>query len=194
MHRPISLTGYIEYKDIRASEVKQLLSAFNKESYVVIKGDNVYILTDNSILYYFKLLTTDINILAFQIFQLENYSEDILLYDPAIYNFVMDKAITITNISGNRIAEYEDLRSNEEFESLISMKAAEGMKFFRLPSLVDPGKSILIPIFSGFPKLSKPDKIGVIALKDDISVLIRFIIYKKKFNRNIDMYFRILDI
>ena len=195
MHRPIGINQPLVFKDIRAPEARKLLGSFDKNSYVIISGNLVIVLTDNSIIYTFKLKTSiDYCRMAFQIISLEGVPEDSLIYDKSIEDFV-DLRWNGIATNGDIIANIEELRGNEEFERLIEMKAAEGMHYFKMPRIDIPGRSVMIHIFSVFPKLSKPDKIGIRVIDDKSgTLLVNFHIFKKNMNREIDMYFRILDI
>ena len=195
MHRPVGINEPMIFKDIRAPEARKLLGSFDKNSYVIINGNLIIILTDNSIIYTFRLKTSvDYYVMAFQIMSLENIPEDSLIYDKSIEDFVNLRWSSIAT-NGNIIANIEELRGNEEFERLIDMKASEGMHYFKMPRIDIPGRSVMIPIFSGFPKLSKPDKIGIKVIDNNSgTLLVNFHIFKKNMNRDIDMYFRILDI
>lgn len=89
------------------------------------------------------------------------------------------------------VAHCDDLRVDPEYESLLSMKAGESVKFYHLiwNSL---NTDILIPVFNGFPSLNKADKIGITVYNEVVDFLVDYLIYKKKINREIHMYFRIL--
>ena len=204
MHRPVGIFNPIVYKDIRAPEVRKLLGSFNRDSYVILIKNTLYALADNSILYIIELKIDCENIqneyVAFRPEQLDSIPEDSLIIDQTTFNFVYNKIsciLSMDNTYARQIANVEELRGNDEFENLIAMKSGEGMGYFKLPRLDIPGKSIMIPIFTGFPKLSKPDKIGIIVwkiLEYSNELLVEFKIFKKNINRYMDMYFRILDI
>lgn len=94
----------------------------------------------------------------------------------------------------NKVAGEDVLRGDEEFERLLSLKSADGAEFFKIP-----GKSIdetyFVPIFSGFPATNKGDKIGInIYDIHDGHFLNVMIIYKKKINRIMKIYFRTINL
>ena len=75
------------------------------------------------------------------------------------------------------------------------MKAADGLKFYHLPDLNNPGNNYLIPMFAGFLKLNKADTVGVAIYDlDQLNHLIKFKIYKKKINREVEMVCRTLKV
>ena len=90
------------------------------------------------------------------------------------------------------VAKEDNMRSNPEFEELLNLKSAEGMKFYKIKSL-DFGREYLIPIFSGFPNMNKQDDISMEVYRTiDNFLVVRMIISKKKIGRDVDMIFRIL--
>jgi hypothetical protein len=93
------------------------------------------------------------------------------------------------------LANNDQLRGDPLFEELISMKAADGMKYYYMRGN-DLNTTYKIPIFSGFPNLNKQDDIGITVFEDPIPNIqvIRMIIFKKKLNRNVIMYVRTLRI
>jgi hypothetical protein len=119
------------------------------------------------------------------------------VYDPEILEPLFNKYSSYYNfISTNLPLAYDDeLRNNESFEELLAMKAVDGLKFYHLPDLNNPGKSYLIPMFAGFLKLNKADTVGVAIYDlDQLNHLIKFKIYKKKINREVEMVCRTLKV
>ena len=117
--------------------------------------------------------------------------------DPALFDPVYSKYLAYSNfISTNLPLAYDDeLRNNESFEQLLALKAADGFKFYHLPDFNNPGKSYLIPMFAGFIKLTKADKVGVAIYDlDQLNHLIKFKIYKSKLNREVEMICRTLKV
>jgi hypothetical protein len=94
------------------------------------------------------------------------------VYDPTIFEPLFNKYSAYYNfISTNLPLAYDDeLRNNESFEELLAMKAADGLKFYHLPDYNNPSECYLIPMFAGFIKLNKADKIGekIDEIKDKI--------------------------
>ena len=92
------------------------------------------------------------------------------------------------------VAQYDTLRGNDQYEELLALKSTDGARFFRLIG-DDPTKVYHIPVFTGFPNLSKTDKIGIVVYSFGDGVLLcQYNIYKKKINKNITQFFRILDL
>ncbi len=119
------------------------------------------------------------------------------IYDPYIVNGLLSKYNEYNNFIGTNlpIAQDDELRSNEDFEKLLGLKSDQGLKFYNLPNFNNPGETYLIPMFAGFISLNKSDRIGVkIYDLDDLNHLIKFDIYKKKINRNVEMICRVLKI
>jgi hypothetical protein len=93
------------------------------------------------------------------------------------------------------LAQDDELRNNAEFENLLGLKASQGLKYFHLPDLNNPGEVYLIPMFAGFLNLNKNDRVGAkIYDLDQFNHLIKFNIFKKKINRNVEMYCRVLKL
>ena len=92
------------------------------------------------------------------------------------------------------LAENDDLRSDERFEELLGLKSDNRMKFYYIHG--NNGEMYSIPMFSGFLNLNKQDRIGMklYDLCDNKCIMVNMNIFKKKFNRDISMYMRILKI
>lgn len=102
----------------------------------------------------------------------------------------------ISNINNYPIlASDSNLRSDPEFESLLSLKSADGAKFYKLRD-INYNKPYFIPVFSGFPNLNKPDTIGATIrdMMDYSHLLVELDIFKKKLKRNIKIVYRTLDL
>ena len=118
-------------------------------------------------------------------------------YDQFIATDIYNKYTLYTNtISGKLPLAYDnELRNNDEFEKLLGLKSSQGMRYYNLADYNSPGLSYLIPMFAGFINLNKDDRIGIkIYDFDPINHLINFSIYKKKINRDVQMYCRTLKI
>lgn len=117
--------------------------------------------------------------------------------NPLISYTLASKYAEYQNIIGTKlpIAYDNELRSNEDFEKLLGLKSSQGLHFYHLPDLDHPGEVYLIPMFAGFLSLNKADTIGVKVYDyDEINHLIVFDIFKKKINRNVKMFCRVLKI
>lgn len=92
------------------------------------------------------------------------------------------------------VAINNDLKTDESFVDYLNIKSDDGMKYYKLPAL-QPGKQYMIPIFTGFPNVTSQDKLGVYVYElYEGFILGRFKIFKKKINRDINIFFRMLDI
>ena len=183
--------------DIRCEEVRKLLTSFSKDSYARVTYYSIDIMVDSTVIYKAMLKTPPINSLPIIYidtkFMIENnIPEDKLINCPWVeQNFLyIDSRINF----GPKVAQYNDLRSDPEFERLMNLKADDGMKFYKIPGF-DKNKVYMIPVFSGFPNLNKQDTASVdIYANDGISVIVDMTIYKKKLNRDIHMIYKVLDI
>lgn len=90
---------------------------------------------------------------------------------------------------------FEDLKSSETFAPLINIKAGDGLVWFKIPNTTDLSKIYYIPVFSGFPNITSQDKIGI-EVRDFKNgyLIVKYKIFKKKINRNIEQYFKLIDI
>lgn len=91
------------------------------------------------------------------------------------------------------VASDNSLRDNNTFESLLSLKASNGVRFFRMLGL-DMHTYYMIPIMSGFPRLNKPDTIGIDVYVKGGNQIVKMSIFKKKIGRDCQMYYRALVI
>lgn len=118
------------------------------------------------------------------------------IFDIMIVNRISTLYSGYNNIMNNTaiVAYNDDLKNTENFSNYLSIRAEDGMKYYRLPGIV-PGTQYHIPIFTGFPNVSAQDKLGIYVY--DITngfLLTKFKIFKKKINRDIDILFRIINL
>ena len=164
---------------------------------VLVEGNKVIIVVDDTVLFMALLKGVEPNIyptISFNyasIYEFENPNE--CINDVMLAN----RLISLENFYFNNhqlvlVAKEDNMRSNPEFEELLNLKSAEGMKFYKIKSL-DFSREYLIPIFSGFPNMNKQDDISMEVYRTiDNFLVVRMIISKKKIGRNVDMIFRIL--
>ena len=193
------------YKDLRMVDVRKIISgAVAKRDLdfttIYIKDNIVLFVVRDTILIVSQLLPEFCN----------NYGEICCRYkdicnlndDEYISDYFLLKEMRnlfiyyISNIINYPIlASDSDLRSDPEFESLLSVKSADGAKFYKLRD-INYNKPYFIPIFSGFPNLNKPDTIGATIrdLTDHCHLLVELDIFKKKIKRNIRIVYRTLDL
>ena len=96
--------------------------------------------------------------------------------------------------NNTKLAHDPDVRGIDEFEKLISMKAYEGLKFYKMFS-ENVNKCYFIPIFSRFPNINKADKAGISVYDlEDGYLLIEMNIFKKKINKQINMFYRTVNL
>jgi hypothetical protein len=93
------------------------------------------------------------------------------------------------------IAEQSNLQDDPDYSKLLTLKAADGMKFYKMPnnSLYS---TTYIPVFNGFPSMVKSDTISVKVYKDSIDgySIVEYTIYKSKIKDYVKLYFRILNL
>ena len=193
------------YKDLRMIDVRKVISgAVAKRDLdfttIYIKDNIVLFVVRDTILIVSRLLPEFCN----------NYGEICCRYkdicnlndDEYIGDYFLLKEMRnlfiyyISNINNYPIlASDSNLRSDPEFESLLSLKSADGAKFYKLRD-INYNKPYFIPVFSGFPNLNKPDTIGATIrdMMDYSHLLVELDIFKKKLKRNIKIVYRTLDL
>ena len=112
-----------------------------------------------------------------------NYVLDTLKYRGIIDGLYADKIVAFTT----------DLRSDEKFEELLTLKSDQGIKYYRMATN-DLSSTIFIPVFAGFPNINKQDKIGIKVYNIDGSIVIELDIFKKKINRDIKIIYRTIGL
>ena len=168
---------------------------------VLILNEILVFVVDNTLLYEIPLKNPiDIGIITFKYSDILTSIEELELDScyPDIY--IQNKLNSVYYNYKNRlsdnliVAQNTQLRDDEIYESLTSLRAGEGMKYYNMI-----GKDMVnykIPVFNGFPNLNKQDEIGmtVYDMLDQSHLLVDMNIFKKKINRNIHIYFRILKL
>ena len=195
------------YKDLRMVDVRKvILGAVSKRDLdfttIYVKDNIVLLVVRDTILIVSQLLPD---------FCINNNSGEICCRYKDICNLNDDEYVDdyfllkqtrnlfiyyINNINNYPIlASDSNLRSDPEFESLLSLKSADGAKFYKLRD-INYNKPYFIPVFSGFPNLNKPDTIGATIrdLMDYSHLLIELNIFKKKLKRNIRIVYRTIDL
>jgi len=213
----------LEIHDNRIPEVikivKGLVSSTNyifTDVFISYKYNIAMIIVNDSVIYFVKL-TTPMEIgrdISFNYSKLNDQIELYNLEEQETFNIDLSKLFDISkhyyleskfnfyysianNPSFTLIADDDNLLLDDSFVSNLKIKAADGVKFYKMRSN-DFSKIITIPMISGFPNINGGDKIGIEVYKDlsrNISTyIIVYNIYKKKFNRNMFMIFAILDL
>lgn len=190
--------------DCRVEETRKIVEALVTKSMfkytkVLVMEDAVIIIVNQTLLYkvplktisdcYYPIAFLYSDIIDFE--DLTQYTNDNFLINDI--QFILNYYINIKNTKPI-VAIDNELRNNEEFENLLNLSSDQGMKYFRLPGL-NLGEEYLIPMFAGFINLSKPDTIGMkIYDIQDGFLLLEMDINKKKINRDIQVYCRIIKI
>ena len=149
-------------KDDRVTEARQIISTFVTSRY-----------------YEFTMAYIRDNILAF------------VVHKTTLFITTLN---TVASVGSEQEIGFmdEDMRANPEFESLLSLKSDDGLKFLKIPTTIGVA---CFPMFSGLINANKQDKIGLIVHDQlDNHLINRVVIYKKKINRTVDMYFRTLKV
>lgn len=210
--------------DDRLPEIRDLLDMFiakKLQRYTNIYAgpdNNLVLQVDESVLYVIPLTTIAYNTIAFNFGTLvkdstddtededsdeESNTEDavddrslyygtdqkVLMRVQWLYNYCRYSASNF-----EIVAKDDDLRQNEQFEELLKIKTDQGLQYFKLNG-EKPNEVFLIPMFAGFLSLSKPDKIGIKVYDTrDGFLIVEFNIFKKKINRSISLYCRIIKL
>ena len=120
------------------------------------------------------------------------YGSDVFLLNEMKSKYNMYRNIVSTTLP---VAQDSDLRTNEEFEKLLNLKTDQGLKYFKINVVNSPTEVFMIPMFAGFINLSKPDRIGISVHNiDGVYLALKMDIFKKKINRNISVYCRIIKL
>lgn len=190
--------------DSRVSQAKKILesvigSAERKSCKVMITRDNtlVIIVMDTAI-YMSKLINVEYGeVIAFDYFKSSTLEENEFLMDKTlipIIEYIYILYIEIINNPEKLLAFDNELRGNIEIERLIGLKSADGCNFYKLY-----GKNIneiyYFPFFSGFPNISKPDKLGFEVYRFDNTHCVNVMnIFKKKINREVKVIYRVINL
>ena len=188
--------------DQRLPLIWKLLTSFMidtdiKESMMVTKGDILFVVTRNSIVYEVNLDTIpgpDIY------FLLDTSTKDGTQYIKINNIFKCEELDNYFNEYHNNLSNYKvisretDLVNNEDFENFKNIKASMGVRFYKSK---DPYVSFMFPIFTGFPKLAKNDNLSYTiyeTFKSDNTLLLDMELFKKKINRVVHIRYRMLNI
>ena len=200
VYQPSSIVPTVKFKDVRAGEVRKLLTSFNKEALVLIENNKINIIVDNMVLYWMYLkveLPPNINFpvtgfVSRDLLAIEE--DDTLIHDVSVIDYVYP-LVQSSMIRGELLAKKDNLVEDENYNKLLGLKSADGMDFYKLAS-PDFSKNFMIPVASGFPTINKNDNVTIEVYDYPVATqfLVDMTIFKKKFNRDIHMVFKILDI
>lgn len=190
--------------DSRIEQVRKIVEAIipkTLQQYTnVLVNSNTLVLNQNNTLLYnipLKGIAEIYPPIAF------NYWSIVEFEDPNSYiddRFILDGMVKM-NLYYESIKQtcplvaYDaNIRQNEEFENLLSLKSDERLRYFKMPG-INPNDTFLIPMFAGFISLSKQDEMGMkVYAIDDQFLLLEMDIFKKKINRNYSVCCRIMRI
>ena len=177
------------YTDMVITEDNKVIIIVNKTLLYVVPLKGITYNLDNKGFLYSNLYDEEDNIKEYD--KILKYN-DLSIINNALYFYNM--YTNIANNPNNIVASDYSLRDNESFEELLAIRPEQGMRYFKILGY-NPSNEYMIPMFSGFINLNKPDKIGVNVLDiNDGYLYIEFNIYKKKINRNLQLYCRLINI
>ncbi len=112
---------------------------------------------------------------------------------PELFDIIVDKLRVLNYTSNNIVYTDDNCLDDPQFDELAKYRPDDGcMKYYINSSL--PHRSFAT-ISKGFFKLNRADKLSVIVYDAGFNrLLYKFILFKKKFNKNINIYILTLDI
>ena len=189
--------------DPRIEQVRKIVESLVSKTLlentcVLVNSDELIFTVDNTILYTVKLkdIIEPLPPICFYYSSIINLEPNQCINDLHVFYTIHNIYANYMKAIHNKVlANNDQLRGDPLFEELISMKAADGMKYYYMRGN-DLNTTYKIPIFSGFPNLNKQDDIGITVFEDPIPNIqvVRMIIFKKKLNRDVIMYVRTLRI
>ena len=167
----------------------------------LITGDNNLVLIVDETLMYVIPLKSELQYPPIA-FKYKSITEDIdystvpIDTDEILYNNLVCTYNSYMYVNSFPPSSYfEDLRVSETFASLLNIKTGDGMNWFKVSNAANPAKIYYIPVFSGFPNITSQDKIGIeVRDMNNGYLIVKYKIYKKKINRDIEQYFKLIDI
>lgn len=191
-------------KDARIPQARKLITSMLAKidlnfADVMITGDNTLVIIVRQTAIYITKLT---NIqpgftISFKYSDIVDLQEDEYIQNNYILQLLIDTYnhyYTIENNISNLVASEPVLRGNDEFENLLSLKAADGAEFFKINGS-NIGEVYLVPIFTGFPAMNKADSIGINIYNIGDGYFLNVMnIFKKKINRDMKIYFRTINL
>lgn len=190
-------------KDVRLPEVRKIVEAiisksslYNSDIYLA-SNNHLLICVDNTLLYYTILKSQDFGPdICFKykdIMVLEDLEE--YIYSTEVYYKLseLDQRYSFLMCNAPLIAKFDSLRGDENFENLLSLKAKDGMRYYKI--IGENGRVYMIPILPGFPNVSSQDDIGIeiYDIKDG-HLIIKYNIMKKKIARSVSVMMRIINV
>lgn len=191
--------------DPRISQVRKIVesiitkSMFNWTKVLVTETNTLVIILSDTLLYQIPLkgITEAYPRVAFIYSDIYGFEdENAYINDGFLAATIMNTVNMYNEIASIRpiVAQNDELRNDEEFENLLNLNSDNGLKYYKMIG-IDPSKTYLIPMFSGFISLSKPDTIGITIYDiQDGFLLMKMNIFKKKINREMIVYCRIIKI
>ena len=189
--------------DPRMEEVRKIIESLVSKTLlktvrVLLTIDNkVVFIVDGTILYIINLKSVidPYPEITFDYIEIENLEPNQTINNPYIYNTIRSIYDMYMNQISIRpiVAQNNQLRGDTQFDQVINIKASDGLRYYNM--MGENMTEYKVPIFSGFPNLNKQDEIGITIYDlDEKFLIINFCIYKKKLNRDINMYFRAIKL
>ena len=101
--------------------------------------------------------------------------------------------ITSTINSNNLLFEQSAIRNDPDFESIVTSKSSDGLKFYFVPTINN--LNIPISLCYGLPYISKGDDVDLRLYNStmDNQYIVNMTIYKKKYKLSYNLYYKVLN-
>lgn len=196
------------FNDVRVAESLTILSSVLsktdlKSGYLIINEDNtINCICYNSIIVSSCLLSCipglaiivdlEKTILYQESLETPDNNAYIPINDFNIIRSIYEYQNTYFKSELKNILHFENINMDENFKDLLSLKSEEGAKWFKTEI---NGYWICIPVFTGFPKVSKSDKLDLDVYDCGYRYkIIKYTIFKKKLKRSISIVFRTMNL
>ena len=177
--------------------IRNIISYTSKSLYVkgLIYNSTLYMITLNGILFEVDLtgMIDPSCICGFTTTGLQE-TPDYIIDDAEARQDVFNKSQNIINIKQNPMIFMNDrLREDPIFEQIATAKSSDGASNYFIST--DTGINTFITLYRGIFNLNKPDKAGLFLYEtmDPKILLAQFNIFKKKINRNYNIYFLFMN-
>ena len=166
-----------------------------KSSDIMITRDNtLVIISYETLLYIMHLDFVPVMFdICFKYTDIEELEENQCINNETIYYGMMNYYNTYLDLQNAKPMFFiSNLKSNEEFAELSSMKSAEGLKFLKL---FQNETYFFVPVFSGFPALNKQDDVDIEMYNySDRLWLTNMTVHKHKLKKSYNMIYKSLKL
>ena len=163
----------------------------------IINNGTLYFIVNHGILYEINLpnIPNDICCAFFRYKDVPgSFSQEGIIQDiPEIFPEVANKIMVLAYANNNPIYIEDDVRCNDQFETIENMRPIDGCYRFNIYSNMN--HKSFVTLSKKMFKLNKADTLSLEVYPVDINrLLYKFKIYKKKFNLNINLYLLTMDL